>query len=278
MISIVIPAYNEEKSITTVINELKERYKDYEIIVIDDGSSDKTFELANKTGIRVLRHFSNKGYGAALKTGIRNASSDIVLFFDADAQHNYDDVSKIIGAMDRFDMVVGARTKQSYRSYLRDSGKEFLSIIANYLAKTNIPDLNSGLRAIKKDVVVRFMHILPDTFSLTTTITLALLKGGYKVHYIPIITTKRLGKSSVKIKDGFRTILLILRIIMLFDPLRVCFHLSIALLGISFFLGLFALIRQHEIWRLSITAIFLGTIVLLAGFILDRMLSIKKSL
>ena len=151
-VAIIIPAYNEEEGIAGVITELTELSGNHEILVVDDGSTDNTYKLASDTGVKVIRHPYNKGYGAALKTGIRNAEADIVLFMDADGQHKPSDIKKLIQYIEEYDMVVGARTKKSKISLLRRPGKKILSITANYLAGMKIPDLNSGFRAFKKSV------------------------------------------------------------------------------------------------------------------------------
>ena len=150
-VTIIIPAYNEEEGITNVITQLKEVSENYEILVVDDGSTDNTYKLAAETGVKVIRHPYNKGYGAALKTGIRNAQADVVLFMDADGQHKPSDIKKLIQYIgEEYDMVVGARTKKSKISLLRRPGKKILGITANYLAGMKIPDLNSGFRATRE--------------------------------------------------------------------------------------------------------------------------------
>lgn len=279
-LSIIVPAYNEEMAIKETITKLKQMNGNHEIIVVDDGSTDDTFEIAKKMAIQVIKHSQNKGYGAALKTGIRNAKADVVLFFDADGQHNHADIQMIVREIDNYDMVVGARTRKSSRSFIRGTGKKFLSIIANYLAETKIPDLNSGLRAVKKSVVSRFMHILPNTFSFSTTITLALLKGGYEVHYIPIISSfsNRVGRSTVKVRDGFRSIVFILRTIMLFDPIKVFLPPSLLLFGSGLIFVLYTLITKHEIWKSGLLLILSGTMIFFFGLLADQIASIRREI
>ncbi len=277
-ISIIVPAYNEEESINKVIDDLKKLPDNYEVIIVDDGSTDRTFELTQSTGIRVIRHLHNRGYGAALKTGIRNAKADIVLFFDADGQHNHEDIERIVNEMGHYDMVVGARSKQSHKSHLREPGKKLLSAVANYLAETKIPDLNSGFRAVKKDVLLKFMHILPNTFSFTTTLTLAVLKDGYEAHYVPIKTVKRLGKSSVRLKDGFRTLILILRIIMLFDPLKVFLIPSLLTLSSGFIFIVYTVITQHRVWKSGLLLIFSGILIFFFGLLADQVANIRREM
>ena len=220
----------------------------------------------------------NKGYGAELKTGIRNARANTVVFFDADGQHNHEDVRRIASGIQEYDMVVGARDEESYQSYLRMPGKKILTSVANYLAETKIPDLNSGFRAIRKSVVKRFMHILPNTFSFTTTITLALFKSGYEIHYIPISTHKRVGKSTVKVRDGFRMFILILRMIMLFDPLKVFLPPSLILLSVGSIFVLYTLVTEYVIWKSGMLLIFSGITIFFFGLLADQVSNIRREI
>jgi glycosyltransferase involved in cell wall biosynthesis len=202
-VSIIIPAYNEEKIIQNVINDIKKSRITDEIIVIDDGSIDNTYKQAKETGVIVLHHSYNQGYGAAIKTGIRHASGNVLLFIDADGQHKAEDIEKVIEPINEYDMVVGARSRHSKISFLRRFGKTFLKIYASYLAGMEIPDLNSGFRAVKKDVAYEFIHLYPNGFSLTTTITMACIFSGYSIKYVSIDSLEREGKSKIKpISDG----------------------------------------------------------------------------
>lgn len=239
-ISIIIPAYNVEGSIGSVLDGLRAWRERAEIIVIDDGSTDRTAEIAERAGVRVIRHRVNKGYGAALKTGIRAARGDVIVMMDSDGEHNAAYIQALLDAMPENEMVVGARGKGSHAPLLRRPGKWILGKVANYLAETNIPDLNSGLRAFRKDIVLRFMPILPNGFSFTTTLTLAFFKEGYNIAYVPITTTPRVGKSTVNpIRDGMNTLMLIIRIIALFDPIKVFLPMSIALflIGVAYWIA-----------------------------------------
>ncbi|MCX7838403.1 MAG: glycosyltransferase family 2 protein [Anaerolineae bacterium] len=239
-ISIIIPAYNVEGSIGRVLEGLHVWRDRAEIIVIDDGSTDRTAEIAERAGVRVIRHRVNKGYGAALKTGIRAARGEIIVMMDSDGEHDAAYIQALLDAMPDNAMVVGARGKGSHAPLLRRPGKWILGKVANFLAETNIPDLNSGLRAFRKDIVQSFLHILPNGFSFTTTLTLALFKEGYNIAYVPITTTPRVGKSTVDpIRDGMNTLMLIIRIIALFDPLKVFLPMSIVLflIGVAYWIA-----------------------------------------
>lgn len=279
-ISIIIPAFNEEKSIGNVLNGLRYWRERAEIIVVDDASTDGTADIAASAGVRVLRHSRNKGYGAALKTGIRAASGDVVLMMDADSEHNATQIGALLDALGENDMVVGARAKGSFTPFIRRPGKWILGKVANYLAQTKIPDLNSGLRAFKRDVANRFLHILPNGFSFTTTLTLALFKEGYNIVYVPIVTTKRVGSPSTvnPIHDGFNTIMLIIRIISLFDPLRVFVPTSVFLFlaGVAYWALDIYLRQRVNIPTGAVLVILASVIIFMFGILADQVSAIRR--
>jgi glycosyltransferase involved in cell wall biosynthesis len=238
-LSVVIPAYNEEAGIVATLEGLLESFKDsekrYEIVVVDDGSKDRTAELAEKTGVRVIRHKKNRGYGAALKTGVLSAYGEIVAFYDADNQFDPQDLHKVVGELDQADAALGNRTAKSHTPFSRRGGKKMLGWLANYLARQTIPDLNCGLRAMNRDLLLEYLHLWPTGFSASTTTTLVLLKEGHDVSFVPVTVKKRVGKSTVKIfRDGFNTVLLIIRLTTLLDPFRVFIPTAVLL----FMLGL----------------------------------------
>src|SRR3989339_191228 len=236
-VSVIIPAFNEEESITSILQQVKNIQGLLEIIVVDDGSTDGTAEAARKTGVMVVRNPYNMGYGASLKNGIRKASGNYIIIMDSDGQHNPEYIESIVEHLERYDMVVGSRTRDSHFSLLRKPGKVALSALANYISGYKIPDLNSGFRGFSKGKAMEFINILPNTFSFTTTITMAFFRAGYSIKYVPIITDKRKGGKSrvVQVKHGFQSILLIIRIIMLFNPLKILAPVSVVLftLGIA---------------------------------------------
>ena len=239
-ISIIIPAYNEQASIGNVLAGLNEWRARAEIIVVDDASTDHTGDIARAAGVRVIRHPHNKGYGAGLKTGIRAAAGDIVVMMDADSEHDPAQIALLLDNFGDNDMVVGARGKGSHTPLMRRILKWPLYRVADYLAGTKIPDLNSGFRAVRRPVALRFLHILPNGFSLSTTLTLALFKEGYNTEYVPIVTTARVGSSTVHpLRDGVNTLMLIIRIIALFDPIKVFLPTSIGLflIGVLYWIG-----------------------------------------
>jgi glycosyltransferase involved in cell wall biosynthesis len=284
-ISIIIPAYNEQASIGNVLTGLNDWRARAEIIVVDDASTDHTGEIARAAGVRVIRHPHNKGYGAGLKTGIRAASGEIVVMMDADSEH---DAGQIAALLDNFgdnDMVVGARGKGSHTPLMRRLLKWPLYRVADYLAGTKIPDLNSGFRAVRREVALRFLHILPNGFSLSTTLTLALFKEGYNTAYVPIVTTPRVGTSTVHpLRDGVNTLMLIIRIIALFDPIKVFLPTSIGLflIGVLYWIGS-GLLRyvQHvePAFHIPTGAMFMlvsSVIVFMFGILADQVSAIRR--
>ena len=227
MVSIIIPAYNEEEGIVESVNGVREvmakSHYDYEIIVVDDGSTDKTSQRVRSTGVRVVRHDENRGYGASLKTGIRSSKGEWIVITDADSTYPADRIPDLLRDAGEYDMVVGARVGGGAKiPLIRRPAKWVLSKVANYLAETKIPDYNSGLRVFRKDLALQFFKILPQGFSFTTTITLCSLCHGFRVKYIPIDYFKRKGKSKIHpIKDTYRFFMLIIRTTVYFNPLRV---------------------------------------------------------
>ena len=237
-VSIIIPAYNEGEAIGTTLQKIVDLKlpEKYEIIVVDDGSQDKTSEIAGGFPVRLFRHHSNKGYGASLKTGIRKATGDYVILMDGDGQHDPKYIHEIETRLENADMVIGERSQTSFQVKRRKAGKRLIKRIGEYLVEQKLPDYNSGFRGFHRETISGMLHLMPNGFSFSTTSTLSFLKEGYNIDTFPIEVSERIGrKSNVKmVKDGSKTILLLFRIIMLFNPLKVFFPASI----ISFVLGL----------------------------------------
>ena len=236
-VSIVIPVYNEESEIGTVLDNLlisvKSQDMDYEIIIVDDASLDKTAEIIKKYDVKLVQHERNKGYGAALKTGIHYAKYDIIAITDADGTYPVNKIPELVSFINDYDMVVGAR-KFVHLPLIRRPAKWILNKYANYLVKDRIPDINSGLRVFKKNIYEKFRGILPPGFSFTTTITLAFLSNDYRVKYMPIDYFKRGGKSKIKpIRDTVNFFSLITRTSLYFHPLRVYAPISLLFIGIG---------------------------------------------
>ncbi len=282
--SIAIPCFNEEGAIAETIADLYKKLADagpYEIIVIDDGSSDQTPELLQRAqeefpSLVVETHPQNRGYGAAVKSGIRRAKSDIIVITDADGTYPNEQIPKLVELLDNCEMAIGARTsKEAQYSSLRSIPKAFLRTYASWIAGQHIPDMNSGLRAFRKTIAEQFLTILPNTFSLTTTLTLAFLTNHYRVLYHPIAYFPRIGKSHIKpIRDTLRFIQLIVRTGMYFAPLRILMPV-VALLSLAFFISLI----YDTFWEQNLTdktvlllvfAMNTGMVALLADMIDKR--------
>jgi glycosyltransferase involved in cell wall biosynthesis len=256
-VTIIIPAYNEELSIANQIKAvhdvMQKTEKSYEIIVVDDGSTDDTVKEVMGEKVTLISVQQNRGYGATLKTGIARARSELVVITDADGTYPTDAIPILIKKADDCDMVVGARTGNNVQvPFIRKPAKWFLQKLASYLAGKKIPDLNSGLRVMKKSIVAQFYNILPSGFSFTTTITLALLCNDYLVYYHPIEYYKRIGKSKIRPVDAYYFLLLILRTIVYFNPLKVFLPI-----GAAFFCGgLAKFIYDLVVGNLSESAVF----------------------
>lgn len=241
-VSVVVPAFNEAPHIAdqlhAVAHVLDESGWAYELLVVDDGSEDGTGTAAAATGARVLRHRQNRGYGASLKRGIAAASYPWILIIDADGTYPAGAIPTLLEAADEAEMVVGARvTANRAIPLVRRPAKWFLTRLAGYLAEQRIPDLNSGLRLLRRDLIDRYHHLLPSGFSFTTTITLAATCNDHEVVYVPIDYLARKGSSKIRAGHAFDFLLLVLRIIVFFNPLRVFVPLGLvmALLGLAKF-------------------------------------------
>lgn len=280
-LSLVIPAFNEEAAIGRTLDEvravLETLARRWEIVVVDDGSRDRTGAESAARGARVVTHRKNRGYGAALKSGVVAARGATVVFYDADNQFDPHDIPRMVSELADHDATLGARTSSSYAPFSRRGGKKLLGWLANYLARTNIPDLNCGLRAVRRDLLLDYLHLLPNGFSASTTTTLVLLKEGHDVKFVPVTVKKRIGTSTVRpIKDGIDTALLILRLTTLLDPFRVFGPVS----GAFCFFGLVWGVHYIRLGRgLSIGAMFLlvsSVVIFFFGLLADQVASMRR--
>jgi glycosyltransferase involved in cell wall biosynthesis len=271
-VTVVIPAYNEAGHVAAQVREVEKVMADtgwkYEILVVDDGSTDGTADEAHGAGVRVLRRRVNRGYGAALKSGVRAAQYSWILITDADGTYPVEHIPAMLAAGEHNAMVVGARTGASVKIQLaRRPAKAFLRWLASYLAGRELPDINSGLRLMRKDLILRYEHLLPDGFSFTTTITLASACNGHPVEYIPINYHARLGQSKIRPRHAYDFTLLILRTIVFFNPLKVFIPVGaiLALAGLAKFgydvakdnlseSAIFALLAALLIWAVGLLA------------------------
>jgi len=255
--SVIIPAYREEGGIAEGIREIRRALEgapaEWELIVVDDGSDDRTGEIAQAEGARVIRHPVNRGYGAALKTGIAAARYEIVVITDADGTYPAEAIPRLVASLGDYEMAVGARVGANVAIPLvRRPAKWLLRHLASYLAGQEIPDLNSGLRAMRRSLVRRYEHILPSGFSFTTTITLASLCRDHLVRYETIDYRPRVGASKIRPRHAFDFLLLILRTIVYFNPLKVFLPVG----AVFFLVGLGKLAYDLVLENVSESAIF----------------------
>lgn len=230
-ISVVLPARNEAAAIALTINKIKELVEVAEIIVVDDGSTDDTASIAANAGAKVIEHPYSKGNGAAIKTGARAAKGDIIVFMDADGQHDPADIPRLITRLDQgCDMVVGARCAESQASVGRGFANRIYNWLASYMTGHRVEDLTSGFRVVDANKFRQFLYLLPNGFSYPTTSTMAFFRAGYAVGYEPIVASRRIGKSHIKVlKDGARFLLIIFKIGTLYSPLKLFAPVSLFL-------------------------------------------------
>jgi glycosyltransferase involved in cell wall biosynthesis len=253
--SVIIPAYNEAESVEHTVASIRKVLEDSdiegEILLVDDGSTDDTAAIAEASGARVLVLEKNRGYGVALKTGIMNAGFGVIVITDADGTYPVDRIPDLLRSMEETgaDMVVGARTGSKVRMPLvRRPFKWILRRLAQYIVKRPIPDLNSGLRVFRKEMALRYFHLYPDGFSFTSTITVAAMCDGMKVEYIPIDYHKRQGRSKIVPMDFLAFVILVLRLSVLFRPLRVFIPVS----ALCFSIGFLKLV--HDVYMAMVIA------------------------
>lgn len=279
-LSVCIPAYNEETGIVETLRHLRYGIPAAEIIVVDDGSTDATAELARKVeGVTVISHELNRGYGAALKTAMRSATQPVIAWYDGDGQHNTDDLKRVAAPVfaGEMDAVIGARCSGSDLRLERLPGKYVLQKVAEFIAGRHIPDLNSGLRCFRAEVVLRYLHLLPDGFSASSTISMILIKRLYRLDYVPITTASRIGVSTVSmVRDGLRTIHLLLRILILFDAFKFFALLAAFQFVVGFVYGISIAIPFGRGFPVLAAVICLsGIITFLMGLICDQIVAIR---
>jgi glycosyltransferase involved in cell wall biosynthesis len=270
-VTVLLPAYNEEQSIGNTIREILQLHPDFEILVIDDGSTDQTKEEAVKAGANVWSHPHNIGNGAAIKTGLRYASGERILLMDADGQHRPEDIARLLEHKEEYDMVVGARSKGSRTSWHRDLANFIYNLLASYITKFNVEDLTSGFRLVKNDRVSKFIYLLPNTFSYPTTITMAYLRSGLSIKYVPIQTLARQGKSKIKLfQDGIRFFLIITRIATLFSPFRVFLPVSFVFFITGLCYYIFTYITQNRFTNMSMLLLSSSVIIFMMGLVSEQ--------
>lgn len=275
--SIIIPVYNEGQTIGNLVSDIKSRYPHFDIIVIDDGSTDSTADTAQRAGAIVYSHPYNIGNGAAIKSGIRVATGDILVFLDGDGQHDPEDIEVLIRDIPEFDMVVGARSIGGQASMGRALGNKAYNWFASYVAKFAVKDLTSGFRAVKSNVAKNFLYLLPNTYSYPTTLTLGVLRSGLSVKYIPIKTKKRKsGKSNIKIiQDGVRFFMIITRICTLYSPMRVFLPVSFVMFLLGIINYLYTFITRSRFTNMSAFLFVAAIIIFMMSLISEQICQMR---
>lgn len=277
-LTIVIPAYNEAAVIGQVVARTRATKPGCEIIVVDDGSDDGTGLVAQQAGARVVRHPYNKGNGAAVKTGIRAAHGEYVLLLDADGQHSPEDIDHLLEHLGPYDLVVGARTPASESDRHRDLANWAFNSLASYLVEMKIPDLTSGFRCFRRDKVMEFIHLLPNGYSYPTTTTMSFIKTGYNVKHVPIVAKRRVGKSKIKpLRDGTKFVTIILRMITLFNPIKIFMPLALVwfLMGAGYGILNVIVAKDHHIPNGAVLLISISVLIFLSGLISEQIAALR---
>lgn len=281
-LSVLIPAYNEEAVIAETIGDVHKALAPlgvpYEVIVISDGSSDKTADRAREAGVKVLDFMNNRGYGASLKSGILASQYGWIAITDADGTYPIADLARLAEDCGKFDMVVGARTGKHVKiPFIRRPAKWFVNQLANYLSGYKIPDLNSGLRIFRRSLADRFFPLFPEGFSFTTTITVSSLVNGHTVKFVPINYFKRVGNSSISpLRDFFGFIFLVIRLVTYFKPLNVFIPAALAIFLVGFVKAIFDLVRTNAFGVGSSLAMVTGVQLAFLGLVADLILRRTK--
>ena len=272
-VTIIIPAYNEAEVIGSVVESILAvtGADDWEILVVDDGSSDETSERAARSGVRVVKHPYNKGNGAAVKTGLREASGEAVCLMDADGQHDPQEITKLLAGLQTYDLVIGTRTGHQSGGLLRWFGNFFYNRLASYLTNHQIFDLTSGFRAARRDKMLEFLPLFPNGFSYPVTSTMAFIKAGYNVGFIPITVSKRVGQSKIRVlRDGAKFVLIAMRIIMLFSPMRIFLPISALLFAVGAGYGVYTIITEVHITNTTVLMCTMSVVTFLIGLVSEQ--------
>ncbi len=276
-LTIVIPAYHEEANIGAVVRRTRATKPACEIIVVDDGSTDRTTVEAEAAGARVVRHPYNKGNGAAVKTGIRAARGEVILLLDADGQHSPEDMNRLLEHIGPYDLVVGARTRDSESARYRDFGNWVFRSLASYLVEMKVPDPTSGFRCFKRDKVMDFIHLLPNQYSYPTTTTMSFIKAGYNVKHVPIKAHKRQGgKSHIRPwRDGIKFITIILKMVTLFNPIKIFMPMAALWFLIGALYGLTNFFLNGKIPNGAVLMISTSVLIFLSGLISEQIAALR---
>lgn len=271
-ISIILPAKNEAGAIGQTISHIQQLSITHEVIVVNDGSTDATKDIAEQAGAIVVTHPYSKGNGAAIKTGARQASGDVIIFMDADGQHDPNDIPRLLQKINEgYDLVVGARQQGSQASLGRGIANGLYNSLASYMTEHKVEDLTSGFRAVRAEKFREFLYLLPNGFSYPTTSTMAFFRAGYSVAYVPIHAAKRIGKSHIQpLKDGMRFFLIIFKIATLFSPLKMFLPIAVVLFLMATGWYGYTLYEYHRFTNMSALLYTGSVMIFLMGLISEQ--------
>ena len=272
MLSIILPAKNEANGLKTVLPAIKALHPEAELIVVDDGSTDDSVEVAKTFGARVVRHPRSLGNGAAIKSGARAALGDVIVFMDADGQHKPEDISRLLDELNAGnDMVVGARSMASQAGAHRAVANTFYNWFASWMVGQTVSDLTSGFRAVKTALFRKYLYLLPNGFSYPTTITMSFFRAGYVVSYLPIEAPPRIGRSHVRLfRDGARFFLIIFKIGTLYAPLKLFLPISFAFFATACSYYLYTYLSVGRFTNMSALLFITSILVFLMGLISEQ--------
>jgi glycosyltransferase involved in cell wall biosynthesis len=276
--SILIPAFGEEKSIATLIDSIKRLGPWKEILVVDDGSTDRTAESARAAGAQVIRHPYNKGNGAAVKTAVRAASGEFIVLLDADGQHPPEEIAKLTEKLGAYDLVVGARSSRNQASLSRALGNGALNRFASLVTRFPISDLTSGFRAARRTRFREFLHLLPNGFSYPTTSTLAFIQAGYNVAFVPIDGKPRAKGSESKMRpwrEGLRFLMIVLRIVLVFSPLRIFVPLALVPLVPGLTYAIYTIVERTDVTDASVLLLTASAVIFLFGLLAEQIATLR---
>ena len=271
-LSIILPCFNEAASLKTLLPLLKQHYAEAEIVLVDDGSTDDSADIAQQMDIIVVKHPYRMGNGASIKSGARAATGKTLVFMDADGQHHPQDIALLLKELDKgYDMVVGARSRVSQASIGRWWANSFYNQIASWMTGHKIQDLTSGFRAVNAEKFKEFLYLLPNSFSYPTTVTMAFFRTGYSVSYIPIVAAKRIGKSHINpLKDGTRFLLIILKIGTLYSPLKLFFPLSFSFFSLGLGYYLYTYFTSGRFTNMGMLLLISALLIFLIGLVSEQ--------